>query len=311
MKKYWIVSFLLFQSVLFNVLQAQLTPVPFFNRNGTEAIQTTAMNALADTIAVVNHRADDIVWSRKVYRIIDMRDKQNYQLYFPVVANEQYRSLFRLILDAALNDSLRAYDKVPREIGPLYKNVIEKDSLPGLFVSCERDTVNNRINKTNLIERDPVTQQWIISNFAYKDYVKNQIKFLVLEDIFFDKHTSRLYNKIIAIAPIYTLNETNVTLGTSIDTWSYFQSSVLCWFLFDELRPFLARQYVIPNGNDTQRLTFDEYFAQRLYSSYLLGESNMTNRMIIQSYVDPEKIKREQQKIETELLNFEQDLWEY
>jgi gliding motility associated protien GldN len=311
MKKYWIVSFLIFQSVSFNILQAQLTPVPFFEKNGTEAIQTTAMNALADTIAVVNHRADDVVWSRKVYRIIDMRDKQNYQLYFPVVANEQYRSLFRLILDAALNDSLRAYDKVPREIGPLYKNIIEKDSLPGLFVSCERDTVNNRINKTNLIERDPITQQWIISNFAYKDYVKNQIKFLVLEDVLFDKHTSRLYNKIIAIAPIYTLNETNVTLGTNIDTWSYFQSSVLCWFLFDELRPFLARQYVIPNGNDTQRLTFDEYFAQRLYSSYLLGESNMTNRMIIQSYVDPQKIKREQQKIETELLNFEQDLWEY
>ncbi|MDD4993449.1 MAG: gliding motility protein GldN [Paludibacter sp.] len=311
MKKYWIVSFLIFQSVSFNILQAQLTPVPFFNKNGTEAIQTTAMNALADTIAVVNHRADDIVWSRKVYRIIDMRDKQNYQLYFPVVANEQSRSLFRLILDAALNDSLRAYDKVPREISPLYNNVIERDSLPGLFVSCERDTVNNRINKTNLIERDPITQQWVISNFAYKDYVKNQIKFLVLEDIFFDKHTSRLYNKIIAIAPIYTLNETNVTLGTSIDTWSYFQSSVLCWFLFDELRPFLARQFVIPNGNDTQRLTFDEYFAQRLYSSYLLGESNMTNRMIIQSYVDPVKIKREQQKIETELLNFEQDLWEY
>jgi len=310
MKKYWIVSIVIFQSFFLNILEAQINQMPFFEKNGNIALQTTAMNALADTIAVVNHRWDDVVWSRVVYRIIDMRDKQNYQLYFPVVPNEQYQSLFRLILNAAINDTLRAYDKVPRRIEPIMRP-IDKDSLVNIFVTCEKDTVNNRIIKTNLIEKDPITQQLRISNFAYQDYVKNQLKFLTKELVFFDKHTSRLYTSIIAIAPIYTLNETNVTLGTDIDTWSYFQSSVLCWFLFNDLRPYLARQYVIPNGNETQRLTYDEFFTQRLYSNYLLGDNNMTNRMILQSYVDPEKIRKEQQRIETEILNFEQDLWEY
>src|ERR1035437_9769757 len=127
MKKYWIVSIVIVMTIVPNLLSAQEKEIPFFDKKGNVRIQTTEMDALADTIAVVNHRADDVVWSRRVYRIIDMRDKQNYQLYFPVVANEQNRSLFRVILDAALNDSLRAYDKVPREIGPLYKNVINKD----------------------------------------------------------------------------------------------------------------------------------------------------------------------------------------
>ena len=183
------------------------------------------------------------------------------------------------------------------------------NSTSGLGVN--KDTVNNTIRKTPLIVGDSITQQPTLSAYAYKDYVKNQLKFLIQEIVFFDKHTSRLYTKIMAIAPLYALTEQNVTLDNSTDKWSYFQSSVLCWFHFDELRPYLARQYVIPNENNSQRLTFDEFFAQKFYSDYLLGDSNLNNRMLLQYLIDPNKIRKEQKRLETELLNFEQDLWEY
>ena len=58
-------------------------------------------------------------------------------------------------------------------------------------------------------------------------------------------------------------------------------------------------------------MTYEELFAQKLYSSYLLGDSNMYNRMLLEYVVDPVKIKKEQSRIETEIMNFEQDLWEY
>jgi gliding motility associated protien GldN len=310
MKKYWILSLVISISFFYNYINAQEKQMPFFEKNGTVSIQTTALNSLADTISVINHRYDDVVWSRIVYRIIDMRDKQNYQLYFPVMKNDQYKSLFRVMLEAAVNDSLKAYDKIERDIQPK-NSVLSKDSLKNYFQICEKDTVNNTIRKTPLIISDSITQQPVISTYAYKDYVRNQLKFLIQEIVFFDKHTSRMYSKIIAIAPLYALTEANVTLDNTVDAWSYFQSSVTCWFLFDELRPYLARQFVIPNGNNTQRLTFDEYFAQKFYSDYLLGDSNLNNRMLLQYLADPAKIRKEQKRIETELLNFEQDLWEY
>jgi gliding motility associated protien GldN len=311
MKKYWIVALVISILFFYNHANAQLKQMSFFEKNGTVALQTTSLNALADTIAVMNHRWDDVVWSRTVYRVIDMRDKQNYQLYFPIVPNEKYKSLFRIILEAAVNDSLKAYDKIERDIQPAFTKAIPKDSLKNYFQICEKDTVNNVIRKTPLIVSDPITQRPVISAYAYKDYVKNQLKFLIQEIVFFDKHTSRMYSEIIAIAPLNAMTETNVTLENSNDTWSYFQSSVLCWFQFKELRPYLARHYVIPNGNDTQRLTYDGYFAEKFYSDYLLGDSNMNNRMLLQYLVDPDKIRKEQKRIETELLNFEQDLWEY
>jgi len=302
MKKFLIVSLIVILTIVPSLIKAQINQVPFFDAKGNVRIQTTEMDALADTIAKVYHRADDIVWSRVVYRIIDLREKQNYQLYFPMRANEEYRSLFRVMLDA-IAQGAPVYRRNAREVKPEFTDSarLEGDELSKVF-AFDNDPDNN------LLLIDPVTQEIKVGQNDYMNYVKNQFKFLIQEIVFFDKHTSRMYSKIMAIAPIYAFHPDNTQ---SRNAFKYFQESVLCWFAFDELRPYLAKQYVIPNGNETQRLTFDEFFAQKLYSSYLLGDSNMFNRTLLETAIDPVKIKKEQDRIETELLNFEQDLWEY
>lgn len=306
------------------LVNAQSKPISFLEKNGTVSLQSAVLDSLADTLAVVNHRWDDVVWSRVVYRVIDMRDKQNYQLYFPKTPNDEYKSLFRVILEATFNDTLKAYRKIERDIIPHYTEVIKKDTLISVMREAVLDQTSGNLKDPkdyDLAVFDPVTQQTKVnqSNTNYLSFVENQYKYLTQEVVFFDRHMSRLYSKIIGIAPLMGNNADNVTTfrdGTNKiteqkDVWTYFCNSVLCWFLFDELKPYLAKHYVIPSGNDTQRLTFDEFFTQKLYSSYVLGDSNLNNRMILQSYTDPEKIRKEQQRIETELLNFEQDLWEY
>ena len=302
MKRYWIVSFVILLTIVPEFLVAQEKIVPFFDKKGNINIQTTELDALADTLVTVNHRWDDVVWSREVYRVIDMREKQNYQMYFPMRANDQYRSLFRLILDAICK-GVPVYKRGARDIKPIFEDSLrlEGEELSKVFAYD-----NN--NEYNLIKVNPVTKQSTIVNDMYNKYVKNQFKFLIQEVVFFDKHTSRMYSKIMAIAPLYALHPDNTQ---SVESFRYFQESVLCWFAFDELRPTLAKQYIIPNGNDAQRLTYDDFFAQKLYSSYLLGDSNMFNRMLLEVSVNPNKIRKEQKRIETELLNFEEDLWEY
>jgi gliding motility associated protien GldN len=302
MKKYWIVFLVFTMTFIPNLLLAQQKQMPFFDKKGNIRIQTTEMNALADTIAVVNHRADDVVWSRIVYKIIDMREKQNFQLYFPMRANDEYKSLFRIMLDAICK-GVPVYRRNPRDIVPSFSDSVrlQGEELSKVF-AFDSNTDNNLI-QINLVTKEPK-----IGNDQYFNYIKNQFKFLIQEIVFFDKHTSRMYSKIMAIAPLYTLHPDNTQSKNPV---KFFQESVLCWFAFDELRPYLARQYVIPNGNETQRLTYDEFFAQKLFSTYLLGDSNMFNRMLLESEVSRSKIKKEQNRIETEILNFEEDLWEY
>ena len=142
--------------------------------------------------------------------------------------------------------------------------------------------------------------------FPYENFAKNQLKYIIQEQVFFDKHNSRLYSKIIAIAP---MQSDRITATEDINAAVH--SAILFWIPFDKLRPYLAKQYVIPEKNDTKRVTFDEFFAKKLYTSYILGDQNVHSRMITRTVRTEKEMKVEQQRIFDELLNFEQDLWEY
>lgn len=289
--------------------KAQKTQLPFFDQTGNIRLQTTELDVLADTIATISHRADDIVWARVVYRVIDMREKQNYRLYFPVrYDNPSYRNLFKVMLDAVCEDGLTVYERgvefLPRYDRPLSAEDLQANTQ----LAKESEDEEN----SYLIEADALgTPTLNNDNFTY--YVRNQLKYIIQEVIFFDKHTSRLYTKIIGIAPLYSdhPHKQNASAMSALHT------SILFWILFDDLRPYLAKQYVINSGNEVQRLTFDEFFSQKLYGSYLLGDNNMFGRMLLEydKVIDEERfeeyVKKEQKRIETELMNFEQDLWEY
>ena len=84
----------------------------------------------------------------------------------------------------------------------------------------------------------------------------------------------------------------------------------------------MARQYMIPQNNDSKRVTFEQFFAQKLYTSYIIGDSNMYDRMLAEAAtrgrdeqedkaIIEKELKKEQQRIENELMTFELDLWEY
>lgn len=292
--------------------------LPFFDKSGKVALQTEEMKSLSDTIAVVNHRRDDIVWSRIVYRVVDVREKQNSQIYFPITPTVKYKNLLRIILEAAVNDTLKGYEKKDEDIQPAWdKPAICKDRFSEFFIDCDWDSTESKIRKTPLVKVDPITNKPSIYEYGFGAYSTNTLKYVVQEIVFFNKHYSKMYTKVIAIAPFYSKNEINVTkqnnggiTKTGENIWNFFQSSVVCWFLYDDLRPYLAKQLIVPNGNENQRMTFDDFFSQRLFYSYLLGDSNMFDKVLLKTYSDPVSIQREQQRIEYELMNIEQDIWE-
>ncbi|MBP3575094.1 MAG: hypothetical protein J6J55_01225, partial [Paludibacteraceae bacterium] len=71
------VCLIIFALVGFATTQAQYQVNSFFDNMGIVRLETQELSETADTLVSKFHRADDIVWSRVVYRIIDMRFKQN------------------------------------------------------------------------------------------------------------------------------------------------------------------------------------------------------------------------------------------
>ncbi|MBQ9339212.1 MAG: gliding motility protein GldN [Paludibacteraceae bacterium] len=380
MKKLNVIIVLLMLSSVSLMAQHQINS--FFNKNGTVRLETQELIDSSDSLASVFHRADDVIWSRVVYRIIDMRYKQNLQLYFPTNADDpQYNNLLKVIC-LAIIDGMPVYAKPNYvDITPHFEfDPMDKPSMVGML----NNDLNGEIPQEEgglagydqlLINYDSIEDVMTFQTHSFEPYVRNQYKYLLQEIVFFDKHYSRLYTKIIGIAPLF-MNSYEVSEDTPIHEALYL--SIRFWILYDDLRPYLARQYVIPQANDTKRVTFEQFFAQKLYSSYLIGDSNMYSRMFAQyatkaasgalidkrrelltgsggeeeeeggeeteeggeeegaeegaeeggeegeAEVTPEdtynkalkariekELKREQARVQKELMDFEQDLWEY
>ena len=297
-------------------LSAQHQLTPFFDEHGVARIQTETFNPQMDSIVTTFHRAEDIIWSRVIYRVIDMRYKQNFQLYFPTRYDDpEYRSLFKVIVDAIV-DGLPVYEKRLDQIKPDFSTPMDKTVLPSIFLADDPtadysdDPTHYDIASSDamLLHYDSIENKISFHFYPYEGFVRNQLKYIIQEIIFFDRQTSRLYSKIMAIAP---LQSDKIVTRDDSNLMNSLMESILFWIPFDSLRPYLQAQFVIPSQNETKRVTFDEFFQKKLYSSYILGEGNIYDRLIIDYATTPEEVANEQDRIATELLNFEQDIWEY
>lgn len=308
------VCLIIFALVGFATTQAQYQVNSFFDNMGIVRLETQELSETADTLVSKFHRADDIVWSRVVYRIIDMRFKQNYQLYNPVSSEDpQYKSLFLVMLNA-IKDGMEVYEK-SSEVGDIkpYFNLppMSREMIPTILNTDrtgELSDGNIATSEYMLLNYDSTTNEMRFNNYTYKGFVRNQLKYVIQEIVFFDKHYSRLYSKILGIAPMHADNTTYYD-GQPIMEALYGQ--ILFWVPFDAFRPYMAQQYVMQSDNESKRVTFDDFFLKKLYSSYVVGASNVYDRMIPDYATTPEAIAKEQERIEWELLSAEQDLWEY
>ena len=286
----------------------------FFDDMGIVSLETQELKESSDTLVNVFHRTDDVVWSRVVYRIIDMRFKQNYQLYTPVSAEDPvYSSLFRTML-RAIEKGMPVYEKssIVGDIRPYFNlSPMPKEMIPTVLNTDRTGELgdgNIATSEYMLLNYDSISDKMTFNGYSYNSFVRNQLKFMIQEIIFFDKHYSRMYSKLLAIAPM-NVDNANIYDGMSVMEVLYGQ--ILFWVPFDAFRPHMAQQYVTPRGSNSARVTFDDFFIQKKYSSYLVGVDNIYSRMIPEIGTTYEEIQKEQKRIETELLNVEQDLWEY
>lgn len=293
----------------------------FFDEMGNINLNTQESSESYSGTMTITHRVDDIAWARVVYRVIDMRFKQNYQLYTPVSPDDpQYSSLFKTML-TAIQDGMPVYEKSINigEIKPLFNaDPMSKELIPTILNTDRTGELGDGDIATSeymLLNYDSISGEMKFNGYSYKNFVRNQLKYIIQEVIFFDRHYSRLFKKITAIAP---LNADNTTFYEGMPVMEALYGQILFWVPFDAFRPYLAKQYMTPKRNDNQRMTYDEFFEQRKYSSYIIGTNNVYNRMIpelVASDLEGDElraaIKKEQERIENELLNVEQDLWEY
>jgi gliding motility associated protien GldN len=238
-------------------------------------------------------RWDDALYSEKVWREIDFREKMNQTFRYQSDDNNGNQMFINILLKAVSSGQVMAFNAIddrfttpmtPAEVTQLTRGALDTDEV--------RDVIDPTIIREYLVTRKA---------FDPKTVTRIRIK----EEWVFDREASRMFCRIIGVAPLKTQYNAN---GTERG------STVMFWVNYPDLRPILANYEVYnPKNMGYGHMTWEELFEARMFSSTIVKSSldNPGNKMLRQMTKDPILALLEGDNTRQRIFNYEQDLWSY
>jgi len=265
-------------------------------------------------------READVYWSSLIWRVIDLRQKFNFPLYYPTEAKGNWKSFMQSILDAI--------DSTENNPNPLRIWTDEYVNIPVSATELKKNMgETTTITIYDTIYFEPIgTEEKFIAWGAKEVY-----RYVLKEEWRVDKKRSIMDQVIISICPMFWYEKTSYdgsddsgggdsgggdeyaedddddTPAMPNRRWREFG-----WIYYPEFRPTMAQTAVFNPNNNAQRRNYDDIFLQRMFASFIKAEENVHDNREINMYIlNGMDQTLESEKIKERIRVREHDMWEY
>ncbi len=237
----------------------------------------------------------DVLWSKNVWEVIDLDERVNFPLYYPVdntIGNNR-RSLYDVLIKA-IEDG-----KIKRIYADSY--FTEERKLNDVEATLSRvDTTDLGIEQYNAGEE--VDRQFIDRrDLSAADIAEYHIRGMW----YFDKRQAELKYRILGIAPVAP--DVNFIDSDNPDMVELF------WVWFPDAREVLHENLAFGDSNSAQKITFDHLLNARRFNAVIYKAENVQGDREVNEYVVDNAFMQllESERIKEQIRNMEQDMWNY
>lgn len=244
-------------------------------------------------LAYENLRADDAVYRHKIWREIDTREKINLPFRYSADQDNGNQRFISILLQA-IQDS----------IVTVFSNVDDRFTTPMTKSEVSKIIAGEEVDVPLYNDKGELTGTKKMRNEINLDSI---YKFRIKEEVIFDKESSRLFFRILGIAPVKRLvTPQGIDIGETEVFWVY----------YPDMRETFAKYEVYNGKNFGARMSWEELFESRMfygriikstidnpYDQYIKNYKGLSENTILQ-LLEGENIKEK-------IFNYEQDLWSY
>ncbi len=257
-----------------------------------EAVETTALRDRTP-LPYENLRADDAVYRHKIWREIDTREKLNAPFNYSADEDNGNQRFISILLQAIQDSAVTVFSNIDdRFTTPMTKGEVSKQ-------------IAGEDIEVPIIDSNGVTTG--TKKMRPEINMDSFYRFRIKEEVIFDKESSRLFWRILGIAPVRdVITSAGVNLGPTEMFWVY----------YPDMRPVFARYEVYNGKNFGARMSWEELFESRMFYGRIIKSTIDNPRdMYIRNYkgMSENGVLQllEGENIKEKVFNYEQDLWSY
>ena len=247
----------------------------------------------------------DILMGKRVWEIIDLDERVNFPLYYPVEKDlgpdrkPLYDVLKRAIQDSVLTEVYGdSYFTTKKTLKEIQQSLFAIDTTDG-----GREQMNEDYEAYVAGEKK-IDEQYIVKTEIEADLVK---AYKVVGYWYFDKRQGEQKYRMLGICPVVPdvqIYKDNPDTDEMVE---------LFWVYFPSAREILHKAKTFNNRNSAMPFSFDHVLNSRRFSGVIYIEENVYADRQIKDYMKENAQMQllESERVKEKIRDFEQDMWNY